>query len=248
MMTLAEGKHIVIVDDDNMLREEIKDAFEAEGFTVAAFSDAFPFRRHINHRGLPHLAVIDLNLPSIHGFQLSNELKSLGDVPIVFVSNEDASHTVIEGIERYADDYVRKPFEVRELVVRVQRILSRIPDFNYANAPIMKIDDWLSIDFARSCVLLEDEREHWLTPTEVNLLYILVNNEGQIVPSDLLLARVWRSDEVFEDTLRVHIHRLRRKIEPDHRHPRYIQTVRGTGYCFVAPVADTNTDPLDTLS
>ncbi len=247
-MSLAERKHIVVVDDDDLLRERIQGAFEAEGYSVAAFGDAFPFRRHITDHGLPHLAVIDLNLPSIHGFQLSDELKTLGDVPIVFVSNEDASHTVIEGIERYADDYVRKPFEVRELVVRVQRILSRIPDFNYAQAPIVKIDEWLSIDFVRSCVLIENTHEHWLTPTEANLLYILVNNEGQVVPSDLLLARIWRSEEIYEDTLRVHIHRLRRKIEPDHRRPHYIQTIRGTGYCFIAPITDADLDTLKTLT
>lgn len=237
-MSLADGKHLVVIDDDDTLRDQIKQAFEADGFSVTAFGDAFPFRRYIANRGLPHLAIIDLRLPSVHGFQLSEELKALGDVPIVFVSSEVETATVIKGIEEYADDYITKPFDMRELVVRVRRVLSRIPDFSYAQAPVVEIDNWLSIDFANGRVLHEQHHAKLLTPTEASLLYILVNNKGHIVSSDVLLARVWPFEDVYEDTLRVHMHRLRRKVEPNHSRPQYIQTVRGVGYRFIVPEPD----------
>lgn len=237
-MALADGKHLVVVEDDAALRERITQALEYDGFTVSAFGDALPFKRYINAHGLPHLAIIDLKLPSMHGFQLSEDLKALGDVPIVFISNEDETETIIKGIEWYADDYLTKPFDLRELIVRVRRVLSRVPDFAYAQAPVVYIDAWLSIDFANGRILLGDGRALELTPTEASLLYILVNNAGRAVASDVLLARVWPFEEVYEDTLRVHMHRLRRKVEPDRRQPRYIQTERSIGYRFCIPEPD----------
>lgn len=237
-MALADGKHLVIVEDDDALRERIAQALEYDGFAVSAFSDALPLRRHIGVHGLPHLAIIDLKLPSTHGFQLSEDLKALGDVPIVFISNEDETETIITGIEQYADDYLTKPFDLRELVVRIRRVLSRIPDYSYAQAPVVHIDAWLSIDFANSRILSSDGRTAELTPTEASLLHILVNNAGRAVASDVLLARVWPFEEVYEDTLRVHMHRLRRKVEPDPSRPRYIQTERSIGYRFCVPEPD----------
>lgn len=244
-MALVDGKHLVVVEDDAALRERITQALEYDGFTVSAFGDALPFKRHISAHGLPHLAIIDLKLPSTHGFQLSEDLKALGDVPIVFISNEDETETIIKGIEWYADDYLTKPFDLRELVVRVRRVLSRVPNFAYAQAPVVYIDAWLSIDFANRRILLGDGRALELTPTEASLLYILVNNAGRAVASDMLLARVWPFDEVYEDTLRVHMHRLRRKVEPDPRQPRYIQTERSIGYRFCVPEPEGDLRPAE---
>jgi len=230
-MMLKDQQRITIVDDDYKLAQLMKDALLDEGYQVSVFYDGLPFLRDVREHGLPHLALIDLHLPGIHGFDVSKNLKTLGDVPIVFVSNESDVETVIDGLGRFADDYLIKPFDVREMVVRVRRILSRISSTDYVHAPVTAIDDQLAIDFANSCFTLGD-KTITLTPIEASLLYILVQNTGSIVPSSRLTARVWPSEEVPDETLRVHMHRLRHKLEPDPRRPRYIQTERGVGYGF----------------
>jgi DNA-binding response OmpR family regulator len=223
---------ITVIDDDERLAQQIKEAFEEKGYQVDVFYDALHFFRHIEAHGLPNLALVDILLPSTHGFEVSKKLKALGDVPIVFISNEDEQEMIIDGIERFADDYVTKPFDIRELVARVRRILSRIAHADYVQQPVIQIDKRLSIDFSQSRLLI-DGQAVLLTPTEINLLYLLVQNANQVVPSQILIDRVWPIDDVYEDTLRVHMHRLRRKLEVDYRKPKYILTERGTGYCFV---------------
>jgi DNA-binding response OmpR family regulator len=111
-------------------------------------------------------------------------------------------------------------------------VLSRIVDFDYARSPLIRVDERVAVDFGNSKLVVEN-RPVMLTPTEANLLHILLRNAGRVVTSDMLIARVWPADEVYEDTLRVHMHRLRRKIEADVRHPKYIQTERGVGYRFM---------------
>jgi DNA-binding response OmpR family regulator len=231
-MTTNGARRLVIVDDDEDLTLLLKDTFEAEGYHVAAFFNALQLLRYVRENGLPHLAMIDLRMPQMHGFELSEKLKAMGDVPIVFISAQGEKQTIIDGIQRYAEDYVTKPFEVRELVARVQRILSRITDFSYAQPPVIKIDDRLSIDFGHSRLLIHGNTT-LLTPTEAGLLHILLRNAGCVVPNETLIARVWPAEEVYEETLRVHMHRLRRKLERDYRRPKYIETARGIGYRFI---------------
>lgn len=243
-MALPEETHLVVVEDDEVLCDQIKDAFEAKGYPTTVFYDAGPFMRHVKRRGLPHLVLMDLRLPRTHGFQVSEELKALGDVPIIFITSEKEDETIIEGIEKYADDYVTKPFTMGVLVARAIRVLSRVPHFDYARTPITRIDGWLSIDFANGRLLRPDKQAVPLTPTEANLLYILVANKNQVVSSEVLLARVWPFEDVYEDTLRVHMHRLRRKVEPNPQQPRYIHTVRGIGYSFSTPASDDEDKPV----
>jgi len=231
MMT-DERRRLLIVDNDQNLLSSLKEKFETDGYDVGAFLDAPDTLRYIQSFGLPHLALIDLKLPTIHGFELAEKIKNLGDVPIIFITGERDSETVIDGLTRYADDYVVKPFELGELVARVRRVLSRIVDFDYARSPLIPVDDRVAVDFGNSKLVIEN-RPVLLTPTEANLLHILLRNAGRVVTSDMLIARVWPGDEVYEDTLRVHMHRFRRKIEADVRHPKYIQTERGVGYRFM---------------
>lgn len=232
-MAFPEGAHIIVVDDDHELAQLIREGLEKVGFTATVFHDGPPVIRHVEKHGLPHLAVLDLELPSTHGFDLGGELQARGNVPIIFISKSGESGTIIHGIKEYADDFVTKPFDMEELIVRVQRVLSRVSDFGYAHAPLVRVDDWLAIDFANARLKFADDSTVALTPTEAKLLHLLISRAGTVVPSNVLLARVWPFEDVYEDTLRVHMHRLRRKIEPpDADRPRYIQTVRGVGYSF----------------
>lgn len=223
--------HVAIVDDDETLADLIREGLEMEGYQALTFADAATFLQYIRQHGLPHLALIDLSLPDMDGFTLSSRLKALGDVPIIFISGHKEVDTVVKGLQQYAEDYVRKPFDMRELTARIYRVLSRIPSLPEPQSRIIRIDDWLAVDFGQS-LLYAGKRTLPLTPIEANILHILLRSAEQPVPARMLLSRVWPGQNVYEDTLRVHMHRLRRKVEPNPRRPQYILTVRGVGYCF----------------
>jgi DNA-binding response OmpR family regulator len=174
-------------------------------------------------------------MPGMDGFEFCQAVQRFCDLPVVMLTAEDSEETIIRGIELYAEDYVTKPFSPRELVARVRRVLRRIGDFAYALDPQIQVDQRLVVDFARQQVLV-DGRVVSLSPTETKLLYLLMRNAGRTVTTDFLLRRLWPLEEVFEDTLRVHVYRLRRKLETGPSSWRYVTTERGVGYRFVPEV------------
>jgi len=188
----------------------------------------------LEDRGLPHLAVIDIMLPGLDGLALSRKIGEFSDVPIIMLTVVDETETVVKAIEQYAEDYVTKPFSPSELAARVKRVLRRIGDFSYTLEPVVVIDSHLAIDFVRQKAVAND-RPVSLTPTETKLLYILMNQAGKTVPTEHILARLWPDEEADENTLRVHVHRLRQKIERSPSRPYYVVTERGVGYSFLAP-------------
>ena len=226
-------RRILAVEDDPDLLRLIRRELEGAGFTVWACPSAEEALDTIARRGLPHLALVDILLPGIDGLALARRLQEWSDLPIVMLTSVDEEETVVQAIERFAEDYIRKPFKPREMVARVERVFRRIGDFAYALQPVMRVDGSLSIDFAHQRAVI-DGREVALTSTETKLLYVLLRHAGRVVATDFLLRRLWPSDEVFEDSLRVHVHRLRAKIEPEPSRPRYVVTERGTGYRFPA--------------
>jgi DNA-binding response OmpR family regulator len=228
---------LLLVEDDKQISAMIVDYMGSHGFDVSAFEDGPDALEHIQMRGLPHLALLDLELPSMHGFILSSKIKEMADVPIIFITATDDTETVVTGLKKYAEDFITKPFELRELEARVQVVLTRIPSLDYASEPVVRIDGFLNIDFAHNCILLSGNKI-MLTPTESILLHVLLRNAGRVVENRMLIARVWPSEEVYEDTLRVHMHRLRRKLEQDSHHPHYIRTERGVGYMFTVRPPD----------
>lgn len=224
-------RRILAVEDDPDLLRLIRRELEGAGFTVWACPSAEEALDTIARRGLPHLVLVDILLPGIDGLELARRLQEWSDLPIVMLTSVDEEETVVRAIERFAEDYIRKPFKPREMVARVERVFRRIGDFAYTLQPVMRVDGRLSIDFAHQRAVI-DGREVALTSTETKLLYVLLRNAGRVVATDFLLRRLWPSDEVFEDSLRVHVHRLRAKIEPEPSRPRYVVTERGTGYRF----------------
>jgi DNA-binding response OmpR family regulator len=229
---MANAKRLLLVEDDPTMRAMLHDILEAEGYKVTGFGDAPEALDHMRRHGLPHLIIVDLGLPSYNGFELSRRVKQMGDVPIVILTGDSSAESKVVGIEKYAEDYIVKPFNHREVLARVARILSRFPDQSYAQQPLITIDHHLTIDFANSA-LLRDNQRVTLTPIEVNLLQLLVGNRGKVVSAETLMARAWRNEEVFEETLRVHMHRLRRKLQPDSKGFQYIRNERGIGYRFI---------------
>ena len=224
---------ILVVDDDPDIVSTSRSALELAGYEVWSAESAEAAIQTLEDRGIPHLAIVDINMPGIDGIALSRRIKESCDLPIVMMTAETDAIAVVTAIEEFAEDYITKPVELPVLIARVGRVLRRIRDFSYAVDPIMPIDDRLGIEFTR-CRALVDGCEVQLTPTETKLLHILVRDAGQTVRTEYLIHRLWPLDEVFEDTLRVHVCRLRGKIEVDPREPKYVTTVRGQGYRFPA--------------
>ena len=228
---------ILLVEDDPNINKLIGDYMSAHNFEVIGFSDGPEALEYVGLRGLPHIALIDLTLPTMHGFDVSSRLKAMADVPIIFITATSDTDTIVTGLKKYAEDFIVKPFELRELEARIQVVLARMPSLDYANEPIIRVDDHLSIDFAHNRITLRGQTTS-LTPTESVLLHVLLRNAARVVENRLLIARVWPDEVVYEDTLRVHMHRLRRKLEADSHHPHYVRTERGIGYIFTVRPQD----------
>jgi len=223
---------VLVVEDDEKIRKLINDHLTRSGFEVIAMEDGPSALEYVRSEGLPHIALVDLMLPNnMHGFEFSSRLKAMADVPIIFVTAVRDTETVVQGLKKYAEDFVVKPFDARELEARIRVVLARMPSLDYANEPVVEIDAHLKIDFAHNRVVM-DAKSVSLTPTESILLHVLLRNAGRVVENRMLIARVWPDEDVYEDTLRVHMHRLRRKLEADSHHPHYIRTERGVGYMF----------------
>jgi DNA-binding response OmpR family regulator len=226
-------QRILVVDDDPAVRRLVRDKLEREGFQVDTAASGQEALAAIERRGLPHLAIVDISMPGMDGFEFCQAVQRFCDLPIILLTAIHEEDTVIRGIEQYAEDYITKPFSPRELVARVRRLLRRIGDFAYTLQPVIRVDDHLAVDFAHQQASV-DGRPVLLSPTETKLLYLLMRSAGRPVSSDFILRRLWPLEEVFEDALRVHVYRLRHKIEPIPSQPRYIVTERGLGYQFVA--------------
>ena len=227
----AKKSKVLVVEDDASIRELMGDYLTKNGYEVSLVVDGPEAVDHVKQRGLPHIALVDLTLPSMHGFELATKLKAMADVPIIFVTSTGDTETIVQGLKKYAEDFIVKPFELRELEARIQVVLARMPSLDYASEPVVHIDDNLFIDFAHNRIVVNNKTVG-LTPTESILLHVLLRNAGRVVENRMLIARVWPSEDVYEDTLRVHMHRLRRKLESDSHHPHYIRTERGVGYMF----------------
>jgi DNA-binding response OmpR family regulator len=232
----TRGQRILIVDDDPDIRRLVKTKLDNAGFDVLTAGSGQEGLDVIGQFGLPHLAIVDLTMPGMNGFEFCKSVQQFSDLPVVMLTAVDEEDTIIKGIEHYAEDYITKPFSPRELVARVQRVLRRMGDFAYTLDPLVRVDERLAINFPHQQALVEEQTTA-LTPTETKLLYILMRNAGRTVTNDFLLRRLWPMEEVFEDTLRVHVHRLRNKIEVNPNKPRYVMTDRGNGYRFAVKPA-----------
>ena len=234
-LNIVNRYRILIVDDDAMAREILKRILEHAGYEVMTAGSGPEALRKL-HEGIPHLVVVDLMMPEMDGFELCRRIKSHLDVPIVILSAVAAVESKVEGLQMYAEDYIVKPFEKEELVARVQRVLRRYGESAGVEQPEVVIDEELQINFVQHWARVKGQQVT-LTPTESKLLFLLVRNAGRVVTNETLLAKAWAGDEeAYEEGLRVHISRLRSKIEPNPSKPVYFQTKRGVGYRFSAKV------------
>ncbi|HEY1407755.1 MAG TPA: response regulator transcription factor [Promineifilum sp.] len=226
-------KRILVVDDSDYTLRLVEMTLRDAGFRVLTAVSGEAALENIETTGLPDLAVVDLHMPGISGFEFAHRVHQYSDLPIIMLTAVNNEDTIVEGLEEHSEDYIVKPFSPGELVARSRRVLRRMGEFDYDLEPRTRIDERLLIDFPNRTAIV-DGVEEVLTPTETKLLYILMRKAGHTVPTDYILRRLWPLEPVFEDRLHVHLHRLRRKIEDkkDKARPRYIVSERGAGYSF----------------
>ncbi len=220
---------ILIIEDDDHIRTALRLMFEGEGFTVDDASTG-EVGIALFQRMTSDLAIVDVMLPGMTGFETCQSLRESSDLPIVIVSARDDTADVVLGLESGADDYVTKPFIPEELLARVRAHLRRRPD---KTTHSFKLGD-LYVVPEEGVVRHDDGTELHLTSTEFRLLIDLASAEGRVLSREDLLERVWGYDYFGDSRLvDVHIRRLRTKIEPDPSNPNFLVTVRGAGYKLV---------------
>ncbi len=196
----AALQRILVVDDDPAILRLVKTKLESAGYDVLTADSGVDALAVIGRSGMPHLAIVDINMPLMNGFDFCEAVQQFSDLPVIMLSAQDEEDTIIKSISNYAEDYVTKPFSPRELVARVERVLRRIGNFGYTLGVTTPIDDCLTVDFAHQQALVAG-RSIFLTPTETKLLYLLIRNAGRIVTTDFLLRRLWPMEQMFEDAL-----------------------------------------------
>jgi two-component system response regulator RegX3 len=231
--TTTDAARILVVEDEESLADSVRYNLEREGYGVSVAIDG---RRALERfrAERPSLVILDLMLPEVSGLDVCRTIRAESDVPIIMVTAKDSEADKVTGLELGADDYVTKPFSMRELVSRVRANLRRARPA----APAEPAEEVLGggpvrMDVARHEVAVRGEQVS-LPPKEFELLEAFLRRKGRLLTREFLIEEVWGAD-YFGDTktLDVHVKRIRRKIEPDPHEPRFLVTVRGLGYKFV---------------
>lgn len=221
---------ILVVDDEQPLLDALQYALQREGFEVITATDSEEALQVFNEQN-PDLVILDVMLPTRSGFEVCQVLRKRSNVPIIMLTAKGTESDRVVGLEIGADDYVTKPFSMRELMARIRSVLRRASSPSAPAGPILKAGD-LVLDVNQYEARLGDNPLN-LSPKEFELLRFLMEHPGQVFSRQTLLDRVWGEDKYIEErTVDVHIHWLREKIEPDPRKPKYLLTVRGVGYKF----------------
>jgi DNA-binding response OmpR family regulator len=234
-----DPRHVLIIEDDPALLRGLKDNLETQGYRVSAAADG---QRGMDllFREPPHLLLLDIMLPKVNGYEICKAARARGlDLPIIMLTAKGQEEDIVRGLESGADDYVTKPFGIRELLARVKAFLRRHTE---------QTDVYAFGDFRldrRAHRLFRNGIEVSLTTKEFRLLDFFVRNAGRALTRDTILDGVWGNEVIVTDrSVDRCVTTLRGKIEPDHRNPACIKTIRDIGYRFeasVEPVSDSPT-------
>jgi DNA-binding response OmpR family regulator len=229
------ARTILVVDDEPTLRETLVEALEADGFRVVAAADGREALAMFRAER-PDLVLLDLMLPELSGIEVCRIIRAESGVPIVMLTAKDSELDKVVGLELGADDYVTKPFSLRELSARVRAIFRRAEANVAVDGPPAVIDLGRVQADLGGHRLLRDGEVLPIKPKAFELLAFLIRHPGQVFTRDQLLEHVWGYDYAGETrTVDVHVHWLRSQIEEDAGHPAFIHTVRGVGYVFRRP-------------
>ena len=228
-----EGRkqRILVVDDEPAFIDALTISLEAEGYEVITAMDGFEALERFRATK-PDLILLDLMLPRISGVDVCRDIRGTSTVPIIMVTAKSSEVDVVVGLEVGADDYITKPYRIRELVARVRATLRRVEDAKEPGSSGRLDLAGVQLDSERHEVTVDGEAIT-MPLKEFELLEILMVNAGRVVTREILFDRVWGYDYVGESkTLDVHIKRLRSKVETDPSDPQRIVTIRGLGYKF----------------
>lgn len=225
------GERILIIDDEMNIVELLKYNLETNGYKVIyALTGKEGLTYSLQNK--PDLILLDIMLPEVDGFDICKEIKKNKDtenIPIIMLTAKSEEFDKILGLELGADDYITKPFSVRELLARIKVVLRR--NHKEDKSEVINTGD-LIIDFNKHEVIKKGEKIE-LTLKEFELLKLLILNKGKVMTRDFLLDKVWGYEYYGETrTVDVHVRHLRQKLEDDDKNPDYIETVRGIGYKF----------------
>jgi two-component system response regulator RegX3 len=239
---VTKAVSVLLAEDEDSFVEALKLGLGREGFVVTAASDgneALQLFDEIN----PDVVLLDIMLPKLSGIDVCRAIRARSNVPIIMVTAKGAEIDTVVGLEMGADDYVTKPYRMRELVARMRAVLRRSPedvpsgpggDEGPAPGRVLDVGE-VRVDTDRHRVFVRGAEVH-LRRKEFELLALLVGNAGRVLTRDTLIDRVWGTDYVGDTkTLDVHIKRLRNHLEEDPSAPEIITTVRGVGYRFEVP-------------
>ena len=227
---------ILIVDDEVEIRRALQRNLVAHGFDVTVVGSGEEALDEVTlHR--PDLMILDLGLPGMSGLEVCKRVRAVSNLPIIILSVKDAERDKVLALDLGADDYVSKPFGIDEVLARVRVSLRHAAQIQGITGTTFTVGP-LKVDFAQRVVSVQGH-EVKLTPTEYDLLNVLIKNSGKIMTRQMLLSQVWGTGYGTEaHYLHVYIGQLRRKIEPNPAHPRFIITVSGVGYRFNAEEVD----------
>ena len=224
------GARILVVDDEIEIVRALQRSLtvhDYEVFTATSGEEALDAIAHYR----PDLILLDLGLPGLSGLDLCKQVRAQSNLPIIVLSVKDTERDKVLALDLGADDYVSKPFGINEVLARVRVALRHTAQVQSGTEPVFTAGP-LKVDFAQRLVQV-DGKEIKLTPTEYDLLKALIKNSGKIMTRQMLLSQVWGTGYGTEaHYLHVYIGQLRRKIEPDPAHPRFILTISGVGYRF----------------
>ncbi|OQY43219.1 MAG: DNA-binding response regulator [Anaerolineaceae bacterium 4572_78] len=231
MTVKSDSNLILIVDDESRMRRFMKMNLDMEGCQVIEAENGLQAIDHVREY-LPDLVIMDVMMPQLDGFETLEIIRKTSNVPVIMLTVRSDEDDIVRGLELGADDYITKPFSVRELVSRVKSVIRRSKTTSPIDKGLIIIDDYLQIDINKRQAIVGG-KEIKLRPIEFKLLYHLATNAGWTIPHEDLLAKVW-GHEYHDETnyVRLYITYVRQKIEPDLSNPKYIITERGVGYRF----------------
>ena len=224
-------KHILVVDDDNDILELLEYNLSNAGYDVLGFLNTKHVRQVLSEESID-LIIMDRNLPDIEGSLYIEMLRSKNiDTPVIFLSAKDSQKDIKEGFLRGADDYITKPFDMEELLLRVNAVISRYSNENKEVKELVNYRD-MKLDLNQNRVIVDTQNIN-LTKLESSLLRLMITNKGKVLDRDFLLKHIWKDTQnIHPKTVNVAMKRLKEKIDPL-KEKEYIKTIRGVGYLLV---------------
>jgi len=232
---MAMRRKLLIIEDDVDLVRALEHYFSGADFDVVSALDGREGLQKL-YDERPDLVILDIAIPRLDGWQVIQRIRELSEVPIIILTARIREEERVRGLRLGADDYVVKPFSLKELEARVGAVLRRAHEGKAGRTGVLFNDGELVVDADRLAVTRSGKRID-LTPTELRLLLYMAENTGRVLTHQQILERIWGPDYTENvDYVKLFVYRLRRKIETDPKRPDYIVTERGIGYRFVKPM------------